>query len=115
MYLSSLPRLHLFRDNAWSLQPRSGPDHPCVCLPRSHGRPVFFCGPAHKGEEQTQAQKTQSETAVIPPAAADNDDWKKPHSLTGTTALNYFRGAGFIAKAKMLLKGQLLLSSSLGA
>lgn len=74
------------RDNAWSLQPRSGPDHPCLCLPGSDGGPVLFCGAAYKGQEQTQAQETSHQTTYISPAAAD-DDWEKPHCLTGTAAL----------------------------
>ncbi len=39
------------RDNARSLQPRSGADHPRVRLPGSDGGPVLFRGPAHKGKE----------------------------------------------------------------
>lgn len=103
------------RDNARSLQPRSGPDHPRVCLPGSDGGPVLFRGPAHKGQEQTQAQETPNQTAHVPPAAAAaDDDWEKPHSLTGTATLNCCWSAGFTSKTETLLKGQLVLSSDIG-
>lgn len=75
------------RDNAWPLQPRSGPDHPCLCLPGSDGRPVLLCGPAHQGQEQTQAQETAHQTAHIPPTAAD-DDGEKPHRLIRTATFS---------------------------
>lgn len=74
---------HIFRDNAWSLQPGSGPDHPRLCVPGSNGCVVVFRGPAHQGQEQTQAQEASHQAAHIPPAAAAAaDDWEKPHSLT---------------------------------
>lgn len=94
------------RDNAWSLQPRSGPDHPCVCLPGSDGCSVLFRGPAHQGQEQTQAQETPHQTSHVPPAAAD-DRWEKPHSLTWTAFWNCCWTAGFTSKTESLLKGQL--------
>lgn len=75
------------RDNAWPLQPRSGPDHPCLCLPGSDGRPVLLRGPAHQGQEQTQAQETAHQTAHIPPTAAD-DDGEKPHCLIRTATFS---------------------------
>lgn len=85
------------RDNARSLQPRGGPDHPRVRLPGSDGGPVLFRGPAHEGQEQTQAQETPHQTAHVPPAAAATaaDDWENPHSLTGTVTLSCCWGAGF--------------------
>lgn len=71
--------LTVHRNNAWSLQSRSGPDHPGVCFLGGDGRPVLFRGPAHKGQEQTQAQETPHQTPHI--LAADNK-WEKPHGLT---------------------------------
>lgn len=101
----------LFRDNARSIQPGSWSDHSCVCLPWSHGGPVLFRGPTHQGEEQAKAQETACQTANVPPAANDNDG-EKPYSLSGTAALSYCWGAGFITSPETLLRGQLALSSS---
>lgn len=69
-----------FRDNAWSIQPRSGSDHPRVCLPGSDGGPVFFCGPTDESKEQAEAQEAQSEEAHVPAAAAV-DSREKPRGL----------------------------------
>lgn len=69
-----------FRYNAWSIQPRSGSDHPRVCLLGSDGGPVFFCGPTDESKEQAEAQEAQSEEAHVPAAAAV-DSREKPHSL----------------------------------
>lgn len=84
-----------FRNNAWPLQPRSGPDHPRVCLPGSDGRPVLFCGPADKVQEQTQAQETPHQTAHVPPAAAA-DEWEEPHSLAALLNCSWIAGLVYL-------------------
>ena len=111
--ICALPPL---RDNARSLQPRSGPDHPRVRLPGSDGGPVLFRGSAHKGQEQTQAQETSYQTAHVPPAAAAvaaaaaaDDHWEEPYGLNGTAALNCCWGAGFTSKRETPTEGQLVL------
>lgn len=70
----------LLRDNAGSLQPGSGSDHPRVCLPGSYGCPVLLCGSAHQGQEQTQAQEAPHQTAHIPAAADEHRE--NPHGVT---------------------------------
>lgn len=96
-----------FRNNAWPLQPRSGPDHPRVCLPGSDGRPLLFCGPADKVEEQTQAQETPHQTAHVPPAAAAADEWEEPHSLAALLNCSWI--AGFTCKTETPLKEKLVM------
>lgn len=101
------PLIH-FRDNARSLQPRSGPDHPRVCLPGSDGGSVLFRGPAHEVQEQTEAQETAHQTAHIPAAAAAADEWEEPHGLTALLSCGPI--AGFTSRTGTLLKGQLVLT-----
>lgn len=81
----------LLRNNARSLQPGRRSDHPCVCLPGSHGGLVLFCGAANQGQEQTKAEETARQAAHVPPAAADDDDYdgEKPHRLSGTAAFSH--------------------------
>lgn len=79
----------LFRNNAGPLQPGRGSDHPCLCLPGSHGGLVLLCGAAHQGQEQAKAEEAARQTAHVPPAANDGSDGEKPHCLSGTAAWSH--------------------------
>ena len=81
------------RDNAWPLQPGSGPDHPRLCAPGRHGCPVLLCGTADQSQKQTQAQEAPCEAPHLLTAAEPrpqrhrhHGNGQEPHRLIGPMA-----------------------------